>query len=156
MEVARELQDLESDVSRILSRDSPFERQNQISRFPIGAKKNVLTCLLVPWCPGGGGHKRMQRRQSGALPTLQKEESGRIQESCCFPDLPSHSLFPCQRQEINHKIKLLIMLYITADKNKPYFDTKQIFSPHSLSPHAKFCKINSSLCEWYCKTCFST
>ena len=48
MEVARELQDLESDVSRILSRDSPFERQNQISRFPIGAKKNVLTCLLVP------------------------------------------------------------------------------------------------------------
>ena len=48
MEVARELQDLESDLSRILSRDSPFERQNQISRFPIGAKKNVLTCLLVP------------------------------------------------------------------------------------------------------------
>ena len=47
-EVARELQDLESDLSRILSRDSPFERQNQISRFPIGAKKNVLTCLLVP------------------------------------------------------------------------------------------------------------
>ena len=44
MEVARELQDLESDVSRILSRDSPFEWQNQISRFPIGA----LTCLLVP------------------------------------------------------------------------------------------------------------
>ena len=44
MEVARELQDLESDVSRILSRDSPFERQNQISRFPIGA----LTCLVVP------------------------------------------------------------------------------------------------------------
>ena len=44
MEVARELQDLESDLSRILSRDSPFERQNQISRFPIGA----LTCLLVP------------------------------------------------------------------------------------------------------------
>ena len=48
MEVARELQDLESDVSRILSRDSPFERQNQIPRFPIGAKKNVLTCLVAP------------------------------------------------------------------------------------------------------------
>ena len=50
MEVARELQDLESDVSRILSRDSPFERQNQISRFPIGAKKKApaLTCLVVP------------------------------------------------------------------------------------------------------------
>ena len=48
MEVARELQDLESDVSRILSRDSPLERQNQISRFPIGAKEKALTCLLVP------------------------------------------------------------------------------------------------------------
>ena len=34
MEVARELQDLESDVSRILSRDSPFERP-------------ALTCLVV-------------------------------------------------------------------------------------------------------------
>ena len=49
MEVARELQDLESDVSRILSRDSTFERQNQSSRFPIGAKKKApaLTCLVV-------------------------------------------------------------------------------------------------------------
>ena len=34
IEVARELQDLESDVSRILSRDSPFERP-------------ALTCLVV-------------------------------------------------------------------------------------------------------------
>ena len=52
MEVARELQDLESDVSRILSRDSPFEAipDLQVSNW---SQEKRLDLPAGSWCPGG-------------------------------------------------------------------------------------------------------
>ena len=68
MEVARELQDLESDVSRIISRDSPFERP-------------ALTCLVVPsaWETSEedtGGCKGYLDNQEPCQPSKKKNPEG--------------------------------------------------------------------------------